>query len=78
MQISRIFEGVEVCSSFREADIEVVSCDSRTCTPGSLFIAVRGADADGHTFIGKAIENGAKHIACEEIPQEVKDKEVQL
>ena len=78
METSRILEGVEICSTCNEANIEAVSCDSRTCTPGSLFVAVRGADTDGHSFIGKAMENGAKHIVCEEIPQEVKDKDVQF
>lgn len=51
--------------------IKEIYCDSRKCTPGSLFIAVRGAEADGHSYIAKAIENGARYVVCEEIPQEV-------
>ena len=67
MKISRI-----------DADITHITCDSRTCKEGSLFIAVRGADADGHSYIAKAIENGAKYIVCEEIPSEVKEKDVEF
>ena len=62
-----------MCSTFKDGDVQAVSCDSRTCTRGSLFVAVRGADTDGHSYIGKAIEMGASHIVCEEIPQQVKD-----
>ena len=33
--------------------------DSRLVTSGNLFIAVKGTQADGHAFIGKALDNGA-------------------
>jgi UDP-N-acetylmuramoyl-tripeptide--D-alanyl-D-alanine ligase len=36
-----------------------VSIDSRTVKGGELFIPLKGSKFDGHTFIGKAIENGA-------------------
>jgi UDP-N-acetylmuramoyl-L-alanyl-D-glutamate--2,6-diaminopimelate ligase len=42
--------------------------DSRAVVPGSLFVAVRGTQADGHAYIGKAIELGAVAIVCEEFP----------
>ncbi|MBR4088964.1 MAG: UDP-N-acetylmuramoyl-L-alanyl-D-glutamate--2,6-diaminopimelate ligase, partial [Bacteroidales bacterium] len=78
MEISRILKGVELCSTFKDGDVQAVSCDSRTCTRGSLFVAVRGADTDGHSYIGKAIEMGASHIVCEEIPQQVKDADAEF
>ena len=45
-----------------------------------MFIAVRGAEADGHNYIAKAIENGALYIVCEEIPSEISNshKEVEF
>ena len=70
MKIKEIFKDVELVGSAPQGDVSQVCCDSRKCTAGSLFVAVRGAEADGHAFIGKAIENGAKYIVCEEIPQE--------
>jgi UDP-N-acetylmuramoyl-L-alanyl-D-glutamate--2,6-diaminopimelate ligase len=42
--------------------------DSREVRPGSLFVAIRGAEADGHLFIDKSVQNGAVAIVCEEVP----------
>lgn len=50
---------------FRNIDIEDVCTDSRKCRHGSLFIAVKGAAADGHKYICNAIDNGAKVILYE-------------
>ena len=36
---------------------------------GNAFIAIRGTQADGHNYIGKAIELGAKTIICEKLPE---------
>lgn len=68
MEISRLFKGVDYAGTLPQGDVPQVYCDSRECTPGSLFVAVRGAEADGHAYIGKAIENGAGYVACEQIP----------
>ena len=34
-------------------------------TPGALFIAVRGATADGHQFAPEAVERGAAALAVD-------------
>lgn len=44
--------------------------DSRQCTEGSVFFAVRGTQVDGHDYIAKAIENGARTIVCEQLPEQ--------
>jgi UDP-N-acetylmuramoyl-tripeptide--D-alanyl-D-alanine ligase len=36
-----------------------VAIDSRTVRPGDLFVALRGARADGHDFVGQAAASGA-------------------
>jgi UDP-N-acetylmuramoyl-L-alanyl-D-glutamate--2,6-diaminopimelate ligase len=54
-------------------DISDVQMDSRKVQKGSLFIAVRGVAVDGHQFIGKAIEQGATAIVCEELPSSKND-----
>ncbi len=48
-----------------ETEIKDVQIDSRKVTPGSLFIAVKGAAVDGHQFIDKAIEQGAIGVVHE-------------
>lgn len=47
-----------------------VTCDSRQVTPGAVFVAVRGFSADGHRFIGTALDAGAVAVVCEELPAE--------
>ncbi len=43
--------------------------DSRQVVKGSCFIAVKGTQSDGHSFIDKAIELGAVAIVCEVLPE---------
>jgi len=45
--------------------------DSRKVSPGSCFIAIRGTVADGHLYIGKAIEQGAVAVVCENLPETI-------
>ncbi len=49
-------------------EISSLQLDSRAVKNGSCFIAIKGTTADGHQFIGAAIENGALAIVCEKIP----------
>jgi len=47
-------------------EIGALTQDSRTVNSGDVFIAVRGLNVDGHTFIEDAIAKGASVIICEE------------
>lgn len=51
-------------------DIEI---DSRKVRPGGLFCALKGQAVDGHQFVGKAIENGAVAVVCNNAPLEFSD-----
>lgn len=53
-----------------ETSVSSVEFDSRKVNKGSLFIATRGTQVDGHHYIAKAIDLGAIAIVCEEIPEE--------
>lgn len=46
--------------------------DSGKVKQGDCFIAVKGTASDGHNFIAKCIEQGARAIVCEVLPQELK------
>ena len=51
-----------------QRDITELVQDSRKVTDGSLFVAVRGVNVDGHTFLDDVAKNGAAAIVCEEMP----------
>ena len=53
-----------------EADITGVNIDSRRIENGHLFVAMKGTQVDGHRFIPKAIELGARAVLCEDVPEE--------
>jgi UDP-N-acetylmuramoyl-L-alanyl-D-glutamate--2,6-diaminopimelate ligase len=50
-------------------DIHVTACthDSRRCLPGDLFVALVGAQRDGHDFIRQAVARGAAAVLCERL-----------
>ena len=70
MKLSALFTQVRPLKAIGGTDIEVDSLafDSRKVGPGCLFFAVSGTQADGHDYIGKAIENGALAVVCEKLP----------
>ena len=52
-------------STVLEGKFDCICTDTRKITPGSLFIAIKGDNFDGHDFAAKAIESGAKAVLCE-------------
>ncbi len=56
-----------------ECDICGVQIDSRQVSEGQLFIAVKGTAADGHAYIGKALEKGAVAVLCQDMPVETNE-----
>jgi len=42
--------------------IQTVTADSRSVTPGALFVAVKGGRVDGHRFIANAVAQGAAAV----------------
>lgn len=64
-QIIRDSGAIEVRGD-RNLEIESLCNDSRKATPGCLFVAVKGHDADGQQFIAAALTSGAKAIAYED------------
>jgi UDP-N-acetylmuramoyl-L-alanyl-D-glutamate--2,6-diaminopimelate ligase len=75
MVLREILYKVNIRSVAGSTDIEIkdAQIDSRRVTPGSLFIAVKGVEVDGHQFIAKAIEQGAIAVVYEEMNFEKKE-----
>lgn len=53
------------------ANFDRLVTDSREVTAGSLFVALKGEQLDGHLFIPQAVERGAAGILCERAPDDV-------
>lgn len=72
MVLEELIKGLKTVSVCGQTDIEItgVNIDSRRIKEGHLFIAQRGTQVDGHMFIPKAIELGAKAVLCEVLPEE--------
>lgn len=68
MELRKILVGIEGLKAKGNLDLDIssVECDYRQIKQGSLFVAIKGYEVDGHTFINKAIEKGAKAIIFEE------------
>ena len=56
-----------------EIEINGIEIDSRNIKEGNAFIAIKGTQADGHNYIGKAVELGATAIICEKLPETTAD-----
>ena len=67
MKLKELLEtaGYQANDEFEKIEIADIQSDSRCVNPGSLFVAVKGTVVDGHDFIEKAIQQGAKAIVCE-------------
>lgn len=61
MNLSRLIAKCNVISikGDSEVDVKSITSDSRQVQPGALFVAVEGICTDGHSYIGKAIEQEA-------------------
>lgn len=57
----------------QEVMIDKIDFDSRAVKEGSLFVAVRGTQSDGHDYIYKALGAGAKAFICEKWEEPVNE-----
>ncbi len=48
-----------------DAEVTSIAYDSRRVSPGAVFVALRGANADGARFVPQAIANGAIAVVAE-------------
>ena len=68
MNLKSILIGIDGLKAKGNLDLDIssVECDYRTVKEGSLFVAIKGFEVDGHSFINKAIEKGATAVIFEE------------
>lgn len=69
MQINELIaliNPLDVTNQKLKVELTGIHQDSRQVTPGSVFIAIRGTEVDGHIFLEDAIARGANVLICEE------------
>ena len=77
MKASKLFERLiddhTITDVIGSLDVEItgIHIDSRNVKQGNVFVAIKGLNADGHDFIGKAIALGASLVVCQEFPNEI-------
>jgi UDP-N-acetylmuramoyl-L-alanyl-D-glutamate--2,6-diaminopimelate ligase len=72
-KISEILPKVKTISVIGSTEtlVENIEIDSRKVVAGSMFVALRGTQVDGHDFIQQVIEKGATSILCETLPETI-------
>ena len=72
MKLSELIQNCKPLQVIGKTDVDVlaVEIDSRKAKPGTMFIAMRGTQVDGHDFIAKAEALGASVVVCETLPVE--------
>jgi len=68
MKLSELLEGISLLSQSGNMDVDITSVayDSRKVEKGSLFVCMKGFQADGHQYIPAALEKGAVAILAED------------
>jgi UDP-N-acetylmuramoyl-L-alanyl-D-glutamate--2,6-diaminopimelate ligase len=62
----RIYTSGGGAAQIPDIDVALISCNSRENLRGGIFIAVKGAQADGHAFIQDALRRGAAAIVFDD------------
>lgn len=67
MKLQELVSGIDTLEVHGDPGTEVteIAYDSRALEPGSLFVAMRGEQADGHEFAVDAVRKGAAAVVCE-------------
>ena len=76
MQLSKILQNIEytLIKGNTETEISDVIYDSRKVTEGTVFVALKGYNVDGHKFIPQAVKSGASVVVISDnvdIPEDI-------
>ena len=78
IKLSDLLFGVSIKSvvgDITSVMVEKIEFDSRKVSDSDLFIAIKGVNVDGHSFIDLSVADGAKSVIVEEIPEKI-NKEI--
>ena len=57
--------GIQVPGELASTEITSIENDSRKVIPGSLFVAIKGFETNGHLYMQQALDNGAAVVLAE-------------
>ena len=63
--------GISAVNGSTDIMVNTVCFDSRKVGMDDVFVAIRGTLTDGHLYIAKATDTGAKAIVCETLPERI-------
>ena len=72
--LSNILSAINVTGregNLGDPEIKTILSDSRKDVTGALFVAVRGVNVDGHTFVDDVVSRGASAVVVEKFPDKI-------
>ncbi len=64
---------VEAVVGSTSQQVRAIEFDSRQVEEGTLFVAQKGLNVDGHDFIDSSVAKGARAVICEEFPAKTRE-----
>ncbi len=79
-QLKDILSNINIVKGKVIDDMQIaqIRYDSRQVQDGDVFVALKGVQTDGHKFISKAVENGAKVVITEQWQDDLPGNVVQI
>jgi UDP-N-acetylmuramoyl-L-alanyl-D-glutamate--2,6-diaminopimelate ligase len=80
MKLISLLEKLEYQVQKKNTDIEITQLiyDSRKVVPGCVFIALTGANFDGHSYVREVVEKGAAAVVVEKAVEDVDAAVIQV
>ncbi len=66
MRLSELLENVQITGGDAAVEVRGIAYDSRAVAPGDVFVCIKGFATDGHSYVQKAVENGAAAIVAQD------------
>jgi len=71
MTLGELLAGFDLLESAAPPEISIhhITCDSRDIRTCTLFVALKGAEGNGHQYLSEVVEKGVKAVICEQKPK---------
>lgn len=78
--LADLLDGFKTCAinGPTRRPVQQLTADSRQVGPDTLFVAVRGLQADGHAFLEEALKRGAAGLVVEQVPNAIAERAQQV